>query len=151
VKELRIVTPGMEQSEALASFFDLLRSAGDERFFHPHELTKAAAKEICRYSGKDYYCLMIRNDDIVAYGMLRGWDEGYEVPSLGIAVSPLFRSIGAGRVLLEFLHLVAKLRNCSEIMLKVDKENHKAFELYRSFGYRFQDHASEILSGRIEL
>jgi ribosomal protein S18 acetylase RimI-like enzyme len=149
VQELQVLTPEMAHAGALASFFDLLKSAGDERFFHPHELTKAGAQEICRYSGKDYYCLMLSNDEVVAYGMLRGWDEGYDVPSLGIAVSPGFRGIGAGKAMLEFLHLVARLRKCSEVMLKVDRENHKAFELYRAFGYRFQEAPGDILLGRI--
>ena len=88
MNDLEINVPDLKHKEKLRSFFELLSSSGDVRFFHPHEFTEEAVNRICQHKGQDYYCLMIRFDEIVGYGMLRGWDEGYEIPSLGIAVSP---------------------------------------------------------------
>ncbi len=56
---------------------------------------------------------------IVAYGMLRGWDEGYETPSLGIAVHSEWQARGVGRRMMEHLHQVARVRGAKRIRLKV--------------------------------
>ncbi len=150
LRGMEIVEPAIKHQEALGSFFQLLVKSGDDRFFHPHPLTTEAAGTICQYSGKDYYCLLMTDQDVVAYGMLRGWDEGFEVPSLGIAVSPRYRSIGAGRALMEFLHVVAKLRRCSQVMLKVSEDNFVAAALYQSLGYEFDGRTDGMLVGRID-
>jgi ribosomal protein S18 acetylase RimI-like enzyme len=151
VSELQVCTPTLIHEYALKSFFDSLVSSGDNRFFHPHDFTEEIARKICLYGGKDYYCLMTRLEEIIAYGMLRGWDEGYEIPSLGIAVAPDFRRTGAGKALLEFLHLAAKLRKSKQVMLKVYKENRKALELFKSFGYEFREHSDGVLIGMVDL
>lgn len=80
---------------------------------------------------------------VVAYGMLRGWEEGFEVPSLGIAVDRQWRGLGLGRRLMSHLHAVAAERGASTVRLKVDRTNTAAIALYRSFGYEFQPHSPE--------
>ena len=68
-----------------------------DKFFHPHPFTTEAARERAAYTGKDLYYVVIEGDEILGYGMLRGWDEGYEVPSLGIVIHPAHRgSVSAG-------------------------------------------------------
>ena len=151
MRELQISTPCSEHEEALKGFFKLLISNGDDRWFHPHELTDEVAREICSQNSTDYYCLMIGHGEIVAYGMLRGWEEGFEIPSLGIAVSPNFRNTGAGKTLLTFLHLVAGMKNCEQVMLKVYRENTKALELFKTYGYAFRKHSNEMLIGIIKV
>ena len=151
LEQPQIITPGMEHKGMLTSFFGLLESSGDTRYFHPHEFTDTVAEDICRHEGKDYYCLMTTADEVIAYGMLRGWDEGYEVPSLGVAVSPRFRNFGVGRTLMHFLHFVAKSRGCNEVMLKLDQDNTKALGLYQALGYQFKEHLGDILIGRLRI
>jgi ribosomal protein S18 acetylase RimI-like enzyme len=91
----------------------------------------------------DYYAAVIRGDRMIGYGMLRGWDEGYEIPTLGIVVSSSSRGLGLGRLIMEYLHVIARARNVRSIMLKVYKKNEAAVRLYRGLGYVLSDHDQE--------
>src|SRR5258707_5978777 len=83
---------------ALASFFEALVARGDDRWFHPHPFTAEYASRLAAHEGRDLYYVATRGDKVAAYGMLRGWDDGYEVPSLGIAVHPDARGFGLARM-----------------------------------------------------
>ena len=121
--------------EPLAEFFDELVRADDERWFHPHPLTRGYAQELGSYEGRDVYVLMVDGQQVVGYGMLRGWDEGFEVPSLGIAISPARKGRGLGRKLMAHLHEAAAARGATKIRLTVDEANLAAVRLYTSLGY----------------
>jgi ribosomal protein S18 acetylase RimI-like enzyme len=83
--------------------------------------------------------------------MLRGWDEGFEVPYLGIAIHPGERGQGYGRVLMEYLHAAARERGAVRVMLKVYEDNEAAVRLYRSLGYCFGERSDGQLVGVLEL
>jgi ribosomal-protein-alanine N-acetyltransferase len=140
-----------EDASFLAIFFVRLRNAGFEKFFHPHPLTEQEAVTRANYSGRDFYCVMLQTDAVIGYGMLRGWDEGYTVPSLGIAVDPLLQGKGYGHMLMNFLHTAATERGATQIRLKADSQNHRAIELYRSLGYVFQETKDRELIGFLTL
>jgi ribosomal-protein-alanine N-acetyltransferase len=135
--ELRRPFTGLEP--ALARFFAHLRESGEERRFHPHPFSPEAARERCSYDGRDVYCVAFVGDLVLGYGMLRGWDEGYAIPSLGIAVHADARGMGLGRALMLYLHAEASRRGARRIRLKVYPDNAAAVSLYRSLGYRFED------------
>lgn len=125
------VEPRLEKK--LAFFFEIMRE--DEPFFHPHPLTAAAARDICSHEGLDLYYVALEADRIVAYGMLRGWDEGYDVPSLGIAVNPDTRRCGLGDAFLHFLHIAARFHGAKRVRLTVEPGNDAALSFYRRNGY----------------
>jgi [ribosomal protein S18]-alanine N-acetyltransferase len=133
--EIHLLSP--RWAKPLAEFFAALASEGADRQFHPHPLTSEEAERRCQYSGKDLYYVAVEQQRVLGYGMLRGWDEGYETPSLGIAIHPQARGRGLGRALMQFLHHVARRRGASRVRLKVYSENQKAIALYESLGYRF--------------
>jgi ribosomal protein S18 acetylase RimI-like enzyme len=137
--------------EALAEFFEALKAAGDEPFFHPHPLTAEQAGRLVRHGGRDLYCVATAAGRVRAYGLLRGWDEGYEVPSLGIAVHPEARGSGLGRAFLLFLHAAARARGATRVRLRVYPDNTAARRLYESLGYRWQGGGDEQLVGVCEL
>jgi ribosomal protein S18 acetylase RimI-like enzyme len=85
---------------------------------------------------------------VIAYGLLRGWDEGYDTPSLGIAVSPRSQRNGIGRRLMEHLHDVARARGATRVRLKVYRENTPAVRLYEAFGYSFEAEGDELIGVR---
>jgi len=135
---------GHGDEDALAAFFEALVAAGDTERFHPHPFDAGEAARICGYGGKDVYAAAVvdRGDagrEVVAYGLLRGWDEGYAIPSLGIAVSPLARGAGYGRLMMGWLHAQARLRQAPSVMLKVYPDNARAKGLYESLGYVFEE------------
>lgn len=133
--ELRRVGPDVQH--ALAEFFADLVAAGDERAFHPHPFTPEAAAERAGYAGLDVFCVAVAGGRVLGYGMLRGWDEGFSVPSLGIAIHPAARGIGLGRTVMAYLHSEARRRGAIRVRLKVYPDNAAAVALYRSLGYEF--------------
>ena len=81
---LEIVRLGPRHTEAVRDLFSRIAADGTSRQFHPHPLTCEYAERICHYDGGDLYFGLRVYWRFLAYGMLRGWDEGFAVPSLGI-------------------------------------------------------------------
>jgi ribosomal protein S18 acetylase RimI-like enzyme len=136
--EIRLLRPDLES--ALTAFFQRLASSESPLYFHPHPFTAQEAAARCSYAGADLYYAAVYGDALIAYGMLRGWDEGFEVPSLGIAVDSAYRGTGVGKLLMRFLHAAARLRGAAKIRLKVEPNNAAALALYRKLGYQFLPH-----------
>jgi len=123
--------------EKLAQFFDILVINNDDLHFLPHPLTNEMARKIGIYEGDDLYFLQIMDNEIAGYAMLRGWDEGYAIPSLGIAIHPAFRNQGLGREFMRFLHNQVRIKGENKVRLKVYANNAGAKRLYESLGYSF--------------
>ena len=135
----------------LAAFFDVLARRGDDRWFHPHALTSQEAARLCAYRGRDLYYAAAHGDAVLAYGLLRGWDEGFAVPSLGIAVHPDARGLGLARAFMAFLHAAASVKGASRVRLKVYPDNAPARRLYESLGYHLEPAADGQLLGVLQL
>lgn len=132
--EIRRLNPGWERN--LYEFFEKIK---EDVNFHPHPFTAEYANFICNYSGRDVYVMAAEKESILCYGMLRGWDDGFEVPSLGIVVSPEYRGRGIGKMMMTHLHEEASMRGAKKIRLKVYPNNQRAISLYKSLGYVFED------------
>lgn len=148
---LRFETLTPVQQDKLAELFECFRVSKIDQFFHPHPLTIEEATHKCFYQGLDYYCLALDGTNPVGYGMLRGWDEGYVEPSLGIAVNPAQQGQGIGKALMAHLHEVAKARGATSVRLKVYADNLKAIKLYELLGYKFEKINDRELIGKLDL
>lgn len=112
--------------------------AADEktaRYFHPHPFDRVTASKIARYSGSDAYFGFFWQGELVGYAMLRGWDEGYEVPAFGVAVAPAHEGLGVGGELLQACVEEARSRGARKMMLKVYRDNERALRWYLSRGF----------------
>jgi len=151
--EVRALEPG--DAAAVERLFSILaEDEGTLRVFHPHPLDTANARRVStrRSQSEDIYFGAFIGEDMVGYGMLRGWEDGYAVPSFGVAVSPRHRGAGIGRVLLEAAVDMARTRGATEMMLKVYPNNHVARRLYESRGFVFEhEPAANQLVGRLRL
>ena len=107
-----------EWEQPLVEFFVALSCSGGDRSFHPHPFDAVEAQRRASYTGNDEYHVATDDKTIVAYGMLRGWDEGYEIPSLGIAVHPEWQGRGLGRRMMVHLHEVATTRGANRVRLQ---------------------------------
>lgn len=134
---LRIAVLDTDDMSSLIALFEVIVGDGEAANFHPHPFTPEQALAICSGAGEDTYALMSHNNQPIGYGLLRGWDEGYDVPSLGIFVASEFRGTGAALALMAYLHCCAKLKGAREIRLKVHQQNRRAWRLYESLGYQF--------------
>jgi ribosomal protein S18 acetylase RimI-like enzyme len=138
-------------TSALAELFAEIYAAGDDRKFHPHPFTAAEAARLCSYEGPDIYAAMVVGDRVAGYGMLRGWEAGFAIPSLGIAISPSFRGRSLGRLMMLHLHAAAAVRGAEKVRLKVYRDNEPAKKLYESLGYVFDSEEGPQLVGHIRL
>ena len=115
-------------------------SKEDNNFFHPHSFNMETVLKITAPDIQDVYIAAFgASGNILAYGMLRGFDEGFKIPSLGIYVHSKYRGMKIGNLLMNNLHQIAKDRGALEVRLTVDKSNLAAQNLYISLGYRFEE------------
>lgn len=106
-----------------------------EDSFRPFDFTPASIRMAVK-EGDEHWVIALPRGGVVAYGMLRGWADGWRVPALGVAVAPTHRRRGLGTAMVMFLHYIARERGCSHVMLHVDDENSGAKSLYLALGYR---------------
>ncbi len=128
---MRFCITGPGDEAALAELFAHI----DTTFFRPHDFTPAMAQEIANRRGRDLFALLFDGELPVAYGLLRGWDEGYATPSLGIAVRTGLFGRGIGRRMMRELHRAAAERGSSAVRLRVHEDNVRARRLYERLGY----------------
>lgn len=134
---LEIVKLTPHWQDGLQEFFFDLKIVGDDKFFSPHPTDRDSISSIATVSGMDMYYLLIDQEKVLGYGLLRGWDEGYKIPSLGLAIHPSLRGKGFGRMLMDFLHILASHRGADKVRLRVHAGNEKALKLYKALGYTF--------------
>jgi ribosomal-protein-alanine N-acetyltransferase len=123
-------------------------------FFTPHPFTRECLVALAAAPGRDLYYVLMAEGAALAYGLLRGWNEGYAVPSLGLAVAPSARGRGLGRLMMEFLHSAARQRGATRVRLRVRPDNATALALYRRCGYLFPEPADPVhglLTGSCDL
>jgi ribosomal protein S18 acetylase RimI-like enzyme len=149
--DIKRIDPQLEVD--LAALFREIKASGDQLRFHPHSFDDETAHWIANYAGLDLYfgATYPGQRGLVGYGMLRGWDAGYDVPSLGIIIGQQARGRGLSKALMSFLHAAARDRGCSRIRLKVYRDNVVALELYKQLGYVFGSEEAGQLVGMATL
>ena len=139
----------LEHVDSLLSLLLTLESEGTDVWFRPHPFTTEHLKDISKSSELDVYVVMLIDGVVMGYGMLRGWKEGYAVPSLGVALHHDCRAMGLGFMMMNFLHCVARLRGSKSVRLRVSHDNVRAISMYRRCGYTFEKPEDEISDGLI--
>lgn len=134
---LEIIRLAENRVPGLAIFMRDLKEVGDDAFFSPHASDEESIRRMIRATRSDLFYLAVEGEKVLAYGLLRGWDEGFAIPSLGIAVHPAAKGAGLGRLLMNFLHLAAIRKGTDTVRLRVHGDNVGAIALYRSLGYTF--------------
>jgi ribosomal protein S18 acetylase RimI-like enzyme len=130
-------------ADSLVDFYD--RNQFD--FFKPHEFNNETIRDILISKNHDMYYVVTLHDNVIAYGVLRGMDEGYSIPSLGIAIDKNYQGLGIGRLFMGFLEMSCKLKGYKSIRLRVIKENLKAIKFYKDLGYDLSYYDKEHLIG----
>jgi len=138
----------------LEAFFEVLAADPETaRFFHPHPLTAEFAHELCRRQSfaRDRFYVARYRGQMAGYLMLRGWEEGFAVPSFGGCVHPAFRGRGLGQALLAHAIREARALAAPRLRLTVYKANARAVHVYRKFGFIFREKNEHELVGLLEL
>ncbi len=87
---------------------------------------------------REAYCI-IKNDKLIAYGILQTFSSGTSVIAEIIAVEESHRGIGYGRAIVnELIRQAFKNSLITNVDLIVDNVNSKAISLYSSFGFKLK-------------
>lgn len=145
---VEIVRLNGNYNNSLKTFFSKIDNPKYMADFSPHPFDEEYADAICSYSGKDlYFALITEESEIIGYFMLRGWDEGYDIPAIGLCVLDEYQGFGFGKLIMNCLESHALLNGASKVMLKVNRTNLIATNLYIKQGFVFQDYDDIYLLG----
>ncbi len=131
----------------LVRFFEENNRPEVTQHFHPFPLIAETAHQIAHGDRRDRYYVATEEGRIRAMCMLRGWDEGYEVPSYGVLVDHRYRGHGLGRRMTEFS--IAEARRCGapSLRLSVYASNTGALALYASLDFAETGRQEVVVDG----
>jgi ribosomal protein S18 acetylase RimI-like enzyme len=137
VSALEITCRPLEPSDetAVAGLFARCRDHPDMAFFDPFPLTDETARRLAHEPRSDRYFVAEASPELVGLSMLRGWDEGYDVPSFGVMVDPRWHGRGVGSRLTDFAITAATELDCDRIRLSVYGRNERACAMYLRRGF----------------
>lgn len=132
--EIKVLT----ESCAAATSQLMKENKEDLAFFHPHSDSCEEIRIIFANAIINIYAGVYIAGALVGYGMLRGWDDGFDVPSLGILIDRKWRGRGIFKMLMTYLHTSAKINGAEKVRLTVYETN-PAYEMYKNLGYVFDE------------
>lgn len=106
------------------------------KYFTPFSFEEDSIKKLINNAIKDKYFGIFVDEFLVGFYMLRGFDEGFEIPSYGVWISEKFSGMGLSKVTLEHAITFCKMHNIKKVMLKVHPENIVAKNIYEKFGFK---------------
>lgn len=145
--ELSLREIGPEDFETLARFLEENDVPAVVRTFNPFPMTSETAERIARRPRRDRYYGAFTGGRMVGLSMLRGWDEGYSVPSFGVMVDHRFHGRGAGSRMLDYAIAEAARLGSERIRLSVFASNERAVRLYLSRGFVEDGRERVLLAG----
>lgn len=141
---LRFESAGPEHANVLVALFERNAVPAVEEMFDPFSFTASEARRIALDPRQDDYYIATRGDELLGLSMLRGFDEGYEIPSFGIFIDHESHGQGIGRRFTVWTIEQARRRGCPAVRLTLYADNAAALALYASLGFREQER------GRVE-
>ena len=104
--------------------------------FTPFPMTAGTAAALLAERRQDrYYGAFTGPDEIVALSMLRGWDEGFVVPSFGIVVDARWHGRGIGTRMTVWTIEQARALGALSVRLTVYDDNPTAHRMYTRLGF----------------
>jgi RimJ/RimL family protein N-acetyltransferase len=124
----------VEDASALSEWLCAQPSAY-ARFFHPFDYDEPAIAGALGRQGRDVFMGLLWQERIIGFFMLRGWDEGYEVPTFGILVDERYRGYGLEMAALDTAKVICRLLDASRMMIKMHPDNISAKGVARKTGF----------------
>jgi glycosyltransferase involved in cell wall biosynthesis/ribosomal protein S18 acetylase RimI-like enzyme len=98
--------------------------------FDPFGMTPETARKIALKPRRDRFYGAYVDGELAGLSMLRGWDDGYDVPSFGIFVDGAAQNQGLGASLTDFTLEQARMIGCESVRLSVYASNRIAHKMY---------------------
>lgn len=107
------------------------------RYFTPFAYDEKTIRGILTGAKLDVYLGLFSEKYLVGLAMLRGWDEGYAIPAVGIFVDESYQGRGFASAGLATLIAICRLRSCGKVMAKVYLGNDRAQRFFLDRGFQF--------------
>lgn len=113
------------RAEDARAVSEMLRAQPPEyaRFFYAFSFEAGDIARMLAARGRDVYMGLLWRDELAGLFMLRGWEEGYEVPALGAFVAEKYRGRGLMQLTVELTKVICRLRGASRVMYKSHPDN----------------------------
>ena len=126
------------KSEDALTLSDLLLAADKNysKHFHPFSFDDITITKILESATNNKYFGVFVDEVLAGFYMLRGFDEGYDIPSYGIWIAEQFSGLGLSKLTLQHAISYCKVNGIKKIMLKVHPNNSIAINIYENFGFK---------------
>lgn len=116
---------------------DLLTLEENEysKYFIPFNFDFLTIKKILSKKKEDKFFGLFIDESLIGFYMLRGFDEGYEIPSYGVWISKKYSAKGLSKLTLQHALSFCKINGIQKLLLKVHPENKIAKTTYENFGF----------------
>lgn len=111
------------QDASIAAEFLQAQDREYMRFFYAFGTEENALSNIFSAAERDVYSGIFWRGRLAAVFMLRGWDEGYEVPAFGVVVDQKYRGGAFMRLALDSARLISRLSGAKRLMAKIHPNN----------------------------
>jgi GNAT superfamily N-acetyltransferase len=142
---MRELAPDDEAS--LARFFEENNVPEVTDLFKAFAFDAATAKKLCREPRRDRYFAMFDGERMLCLGIMRGWDEGYEIPTLGIVAHHEMHGKGHGFRLLLWGIELGKQLGCKKMRATTFKTHTVVIKMLEKTGFRI---TGELPGDRLE-
>ena len=124
----------IDDAAALSSFLQS-QATGYARFFRPFGFDTNTIVDVLANVRQDALMGLFWQDQMVGFFMLRGWNEGYDVPAFGILIDERHRGCGLEMLSLETAKIICRLRGATRLMIKMHPDNISAKGVARKTGF----------------
>jgi RimJ/RimL family protein N-acetyltransferase len=105
------------------------------QYFVAFEYDTATIENILAKAKNDLYYGVYWGEELTGFYMLRGFDEGYSIPSYGVYIGSRFSDKGLAALTLSHAISTCKMLGCKKLRLKVHTANTYALKQYVKFGF----------------
>lgn len=124
----------VDDAPALSSLLQS-QTAGYARFFSPFGFDVKTITDVLATQRQDVLMGLFWQEQMVGFFMLRGWDNGYDVPAFGILIDEKYKGYGLEMLSLETAKIICRLRGALRMMIKMHPDNISAKGVARKTGF----------------
>jgi [ribosomal protein S18]-alanine N-acetyltransferase len=134
--------------EKLLAFFKENNIPEVTATFTAFPLEESTVEYIVEREHRDIYNILISGQRVIGFSMLRGFEDGYTIPSFGIIIDYRFQNLGLGKHLLSLTIDQAKSIGCTKVRLSVYQCNQAGWKIYQAIGFREVERTKVDLLGK---
>ncbi len=93
------------------------------RFFYAFGFEEEEIVKVLSLKIRDVYSGIFWREELIAIFMLKGWDEGYDIPSFGLFIAHKHRSVTLLHVAIDVAKLITRFSGGRRLMATIHPDN----------------------------